>query len=580
MPMVSMQAPNSAQTAVQAVASVVPRVVISNQSEFNNIVATAMAPIADPIPVEKGFGEKFDFVEALKTENMSCAAYKKRLLAFKHYLFDYVSGFERLAGAQPEPSGCSVRFLKEYLHKVAVIKATAAALPTICNPFNNNQLEIIRTYIPERATHLIPGMRWNSEYGQVAIFPHIEVQNGVVHFSTKVPVFLITEPDAESIALSVSLLNTKKLSAEDKINRAIGFLNDAKQTSKQAYSILNNFLFQACGEKLDEIINARKQKAKTLAPLAEEDGKVFLKCKNLCPHLLRLSILEHQILNCRREFLRRCNNGAIIFEPKEGELFKELYKYIAVIDQIDNEYSIIYKRINEELKNLKASTKPTLETKKETNTSSAQEILPTETKEFHSTPNSVNAPVNNPLMAASSSSTQAAAAASSVSIAPHIKLKYAKRVTRWFREGFTRTIQDNSKILYHALLPCIADSIVINHGQKSVYKNKTHRGQTDDLYTIAGKIINEATQEECHCIFNICIDPRGTCYHRGFKKCTWENLGPEFQASTTVEDEQYQDDEEPVEVTDNKPAIIQESRFSATVINPKYGYKIVLFKGV
>ena len=61
-------------------------------------------------------------------------------------------------------------------------------------------------------------------------------------------------------------------------------------------------------------------------------------------------------------------------------------------------------------------------------------------------------------------------------------------------------------------------------------------GQKDDHYSIAGKIIDESNNQESYCIFRLCLDPKGICYHREYKKCNWDNLTPELQNSCAIEE--------------------------------------------
>lgn len=531
-----MQAPKSIQAA-----AIRQNIAISNQNEFENIVSTVMPPISNPIPVEKGFGEKFDFAALLKSENTSNTVYKKRLVAFKHYLFDYIEGFQHLLGSQNEASGNSLKFLREYLHKIAVIKASADVLPFIYNLYDHKP-EIVKNYMPKSAIPL--GMRYirtQLKYGEVAILPHIEQRAGQVMLSTKIPLFLLTEPDAESIAFAVSVLNTKNLTGKEKINLALNFLDEAKKVSEQGYFILNVFLFQACGQYLDEIMAKQNQKNKH--EFKKEDLRAFYEC----PHLLKLAVLQQRVLQSPRNFLNRKDNGDIEFvEPK---LFEELNKYVSSFEGLSKEYAIIYERVRQELKNLKKKPAKTEKIK--------------EPEEKISLPLSIAPEASSPIIATKKEPIQ--------------NVRYAQRVLRWFKEGFART-QCHSSQLYHSLLPLTADSIVINYGEKAAYNNKTNKGQKDDLYSIPGKIINDSTKEESYCVFDVCMNPKGICYHRGFKRCNWDNLKPCMQEACNIEDVGCNDQEESVELTDDKPCIIRETKFSAVIKNPNFNHTIILYK--
>ena len=69
------------------------------------------------------------------------------------------------------------------------------------------------------------------------------------------------------------------------------------------------------------------------------------------------------------------------------------------------------------------------------------------------------------------------------------------------QKQFFKKKRKESSIRYHTMLPTIADKLVIKHGEKSEYGNKTHKDQKDEHYTIGGKIINNETNEESYCRF-------------------------------------------------------------------------------
>ncbi len=282
----------------------------------------------------------------------------------------------------------------------------------------------------------------------------------------------------------------------------------------------------------------RKKKKKIETPDAAH-RKSFSHFILNCPYLVRLQILQTKLLQCPRNFLN-LKDGKIEFTEDTQKLFYELNCVAQQIDTISQEYAVIYNRIQQELKACKRQN--------------AVRPISVESKKIED--------VNITTPEGEKNVTR--------------KIRYAERVLKWFRNSYTKA-QQKSRILYHALLPLMADGIVMSYGQKKVYHNKTHVGQKDDLYSIAGKIIDEATHEESYCVFRLCIDPKGVCYHRECSIYEWENLEPELQKACAVEEEAYTVDDEQILETD-KASIIRDTPLTATLINPRFAHKIVLFK--
>ncbi len=489
-------------------------------------LVTQLMPTVDPIVVEQGFGDTFNFYEFLHADKVvTVSDYKRRLKDFKRYLFDYVEGYERPCGSQVEKSGSVLEFLKDYLKAAITLRETANSIPH----FNGQP---VVHFIPEKAI-TIPYLKIRIPEGAIGIIPHIEQKNGLMSVSTKVPVYVINDPEAESICLTLTQLNMSNTTPSEKASRAIELLKKKEPLSDQAMRILGCFIYNLCGENLDNLVRQTKQKAKC----EWEEKKALKGCCINCPHILALEVLMQRLIRCPRNFLDRNADGIVSFSRAPGLLFAEVQRYLAVLNLLSKEYGVIYLRVCNELK--KHKNKPA--------------------KVKDEKPKPIIVPPLIPKII-------------------HDKINYAQRALCWFNKNFAKK-KKAASVYYHTVLPIIADTIVINHGERSYYDNKTYKGQSDDLYTIGGKIINDETNEESYYVFNLCLDPQGICYHRDAKKCTWEQLAPALKECCTIDDVECEDDYEETDgLTINKPTIVQETHAFATIYNPMHKCKIILYK--
>lgn len=512
---------------------------ISNLKTLENdliglLVTQLMPQASSPIIIEQDFGQKFDFSAQLNPENnLDVATYQQRLKAFEHHLFDYIYGFQRSTkSGELENSGHTLDFLKSFLLGSIQIKSLANSVPT----FNGQPLI---HFIPEKAI-TIPYLKVPIKEGFVAIIPHIEHKNGGIQISSKAPCYLINEPDAESIGLAIAQLLSQKISTSEKLNIALSFIAEAR--SNQAKTVLHCFLNNFCAMGLTEMVSECNQKIKF--SIDGKNKKAFQHCCVACPHLLKLELLQRQLMLCPRPLLAFDANNFIVFHDKASKLLNELTGYMAAINLLSSEYAIIYKRVQEEYAKLNKESLNTLEPA----TSSAN-------------------------IEASSSITHEALQTTEA-LQPAETIRYARRVSRWFKERFASN-KKKSSVFYHTALPIEADNIVIKHGKKSIYDNKTYIGQQNTRYTICGKLIDDETHEEAYCRFHLTIDSRGICYHRDCKKCTWEELNAEAP-QYNIEDEKYELDDEIMKL--EEPSVLQDTRFSVTLYSPLHKHKIVLYK--
>lgn len=471
------------------------------------------------LKIEKGFGATFDFISLLKdTPDLNNATYKQRLTFVKRYLFDFILNQERPFGTSTERSGGFIQFIKNYCQSAFQLRESGNLIPKLHG-------QIVTRYKPERAI--------NSNF--------IFQQNGLKFtYILAQPYFIIDDPDTESLALTLGQLRkSQNHSLEEKKNIVLK-LNTAQNQTHQYKAVLNSFIFDFNGQYLDEMIEKEKQKDTDSPILGNRNS--FNNFTLNCPLLLKLRILHSKLLKCPRNFLDN-KNDVIIFTADAEKLFSELSVIEKQIDNISHEYTVLYQRIQQELK----------QTKKQNSSINAEIIEePSETIELPKKSLIAQNDVQLP------------------------KIKYAGRVLRWFRDSFAMA-QKKSSVLYHALLPLVADSTIISFGHKNIYNNKTHKGQKDNHYTIPGKLIDEANNQESFCVFRLCLDPKGICYHRECSKCDWEDLNPELLKACNFEEDTYIEEDEKV-IESDRASIISETQFSTTINNPKFKHKIILYK--
>jgi hypothetical protein len=549
--------------------------------------ADSLVVASSSLKIEKGFGTTYDFVSYLKPENdPNNIIYQRRLNTFKRFLFDYVYNLERPCGKEIEKSGSLPIFLFDYLKMVQILKATAQAIPSIHGemvpnfvPLNAMQsIKInLNNIIGFELTPIIPSpgviyenirpmpdgspgimpliiknnkneweikpLHMKNSQGTFAIAPHlISAPNGKSTIGTKVPVYLLTETDAESIGLALANPRLKNSPRAEKIKAIEAFINNQKNLSNQAHRILACAMYNISNQTITEIVEAQNTEIKFEA--IPEDKKTIQNCCFGCPHILPLKVFQQRLINLNRNFLIKQPDGTMRFSHAEGNLFNEIHEYLKVYTELEAEYSILYKRVQEEIKSIKRNR--------------AQGVVENIEDEVESI-----AQKKEPVLAIPEPK-------------PLPRIKYSNRVLRWFKNNFVNK-QKKSSVLYHALLPLFADPQVVAHGQQTFYSNKTYIGQKDNHYSIPGKIIDETNNQESFCVFKLCLDPKGVCYHRECSKCTWENLNPELLKSCNFEEEAYiEDDEKAIE--GDKASIISETQFSTTINNPRFKYKIILYK--
>lgn len=538
----------------------------------------------ESLKVDKGFGKQFDYNSFLKTDqDLSKEIYKRRLKFFKRYLFNFIDGYSRPLGADIENSGKIPAFLTSYLMAAAMLKESAQSIPALGNELVTNFLPVrafknscdliiprksiegfqlsALPYRPDilyedtrpmpkgngiapliidtdKTSYRIKALHMVTKDGAFVIMPHIhKTDHHKVIIKQTYPVYIISDPEAESISLALGQLNLERAPLETKILRALSFLDEENKLSQESKRILSCFVYNLSGEILDSLV-LNKEQLKEQSK--EEDKKAIQNCRINCPHILALELLQQRLLRCPRNFLNRDEKGGISFTPSSSNLFQEADKYLKAFSSLAPEYTTIYQRISTELKALKnkpLKSKSSSEIKKE----DVQAIKVLE----------------NPVPA---------------------KIKYSKRVTKWFKDGFVKN-KKQSSINYHATLPTIADPLVIKYGEKSEYDNKTHKGQKDENYTIAGKIIDDETKEESFCLFNVCIDPKGICYHRDCKKCTWEDLPVELKKGGAIEDVEYEEDSSGIDnETGSNPGTVRENNTYISISYPARKCTITLYK--
>ena len=544
-----------------------------------------MTLIPNPMVFKPGFGQDFDYSSLLRPDgDLTELTYKRRLKFFKRYLFDYIDGYTRPVNSTNEASGGIAKFLKEYLKLALTLKATSNSIPLLGDELVVNFVpgSVVTSFVPIRipmkaeqlcdanplkipqGAILEPALRMiqipagnfvmsrlvvqtkgkNFEYsplriktqdGTFVIAPYRGQENGKIFIGTKVPCYVITSPDAECISLALSQLQLKNSSiGEKEIAIQSLFKNEL---SIQAKRILECYSYNLACQKIVELIAQEKQKTKNEPK--EEDKKAFNDCLRACPQALELKIMQGRLLQNTENFLIRKPGESASFTKNGTLLLNDLHKHIVALNSLTPEYAMIYRRISDELKKLK--NKP-LEPK-------PLEIKKEKIEQFKVLENPVP-----------------------------VKIKYAKRITRWFKDNFVKNKKESS-ISYHTMLPTLADSIVIKYGERSEYNNKTHKGQKDEHYTIAGKIIDDETKEESYCLFNLCLDPKGICYHRDCKKCKWEELPAELKKGGDVEDAEYEEDRDELGIElGEKPKAIRETNTYIQISHPSRKCTILLYK--
>lgn len=527
------------------------------ETNMRKLVVDDKAKPVDPLDVEAGFGQRFDYKSVLNPDgNLSESNYKKRLRAFKRQLFDYVDGEKQItANGQSESSGAKYTFLTNYLYNSIALRDGAAFIPRFNSEIITNfvpqsvvknsevRLPLKETDIPlfytlpfEKVGDYIvvrPILR-DTKQGIVAWMPHVDKVKGRYILGQKVPVLLLSDADSESIALRFSQLNSDKACVAEKSNFVKSFRN--APLSDPAKRILKVCCYQIAGENLDLDVAKQKSKDEAAFALNEKDGAVVEKCCSSCLHLQSLDFAKKKALAAERNFLDLVNDE-IIFNSRHLSLCNEIAALVDARSKITIEFGTLYKRVLTDLK---------------------------EGKNVKENKVAAIAPIKEE-------------APAFVKMIPQ-KVSYSQRILRWFREGFAKNKSDSS-IFYHTILPLEADTFVIQHGKHVTYDNKTHPGQKDDQYKIAGKIIDEETGKEMFCIFNVCLDPKKVCYHRDCKVSKWDDLKEDLKKNIEVEDDK--DDFQPHDVINAIPGVnLQESPVSITLNNPAQRCRISLYKNL
>ncbi len=487
--------------------------------------------VINPVVIEPEFGKNYDYSSILNPDcDLPEAEYKRRLKIFKNYLFDYLEGMERT----DMHSGSALDFIQTYLYLISIIKESAESLPLY------NKQPIV-DFIPEKALSRnykkikIPA-------GYITIGTSVKKQGNEVSISPQTPVYVITDPDAESMCLLFSELNAKKLNPLQKTSLIVG-LWQQQGLSEQATRVMHCYVYGIAKRLLNDLVNTAQEKKKIA--LESPENKTVRYCIFNCPHLLKLTALQERLLRSPQDFLGTLPDDTVGFIATVLPTFIDLHNYAAKLPDLCKEYATIYDRIKQELKAFKKKNKEKTE-----------KVKPAEIPAIKPVPAAM---VEKPLPA---------------------KITYSKRVTQWFKDGFIKK-KKNREINYHTLLPMIADRILIQHGQISDYLNKSYKGEIDTLYRIAGKIeYEDKAKDETYCVFNICIDQQDICYHRECKKCTWEKLAETLKNEIFIEDDAAHeaDDVAIVEQPEQKAAILKETNAYAVIYNPMHKCKITLYK--
>src|ERR1700733_4880710 len=562
---------------------------------------------SSPIKIEKGFGQNFDYSYFLKEKdipesNVSDSAYKRRLTYFKNFLFDYVNGYTKLNSETDavEKSGSITGFLKDYANSTTTLKEKAKSIPYLLgNPVTNFLPELAikdsppikvpiqskpviasapysviepiifhphTPHLTKRSDGIVEFRpvitRQQGQYyefhpltikkfdGQLFIFaPCVRRENKQIQILSRMPCYVVRDPDAESLCFTLAKLGFSNDDASVAQREQVMQNLMGKGVSGESKRILDVLRYDVALRKINALAKQEKQKSKSSPK--ENDKKSFDNVLKHCPHILSLRSLHQRLLE-------GTNESPDMILKIEQILLDGGYHYAEALDSLLPEYAALYQRIDNDLKNLK--NQKSVETQEEKQKEKVES-------------NEASQPIVNIIEKNIIDLTGPV-------IVKHVpqEIKYAKRVHRWFKDNFIKN-KKNSSIFYHTVLPILADPIVIQYGEKSEYDNKTHIGQKDSHYTIAGKITNDETGEESYCIFNLCLDPKGICYHRDCKKCSWEELPTILRDGIKVEDVDYEEGSEKYEqAAEEKPAILQESNISATIYNPAHKCKIILFK--
>jgi hypothetical protein len=506
-------------------------VLFSAESIFNNnndlieefthkIILQEIPPSSRTVDIPKSFGENFDFEKILRpNDDPNNKIYIRRLKSFRSYLFDYVYDIEVEHKNKVEQSGIALKFLKCCIYTAAISKSK----------FDSRFLfgeKIIDTFFPLR---------------DLKDRPIIRIKQGFIVFNESEPIFLLTEPDAESIC--VNLRDQKTNNPLELITIILRLLKETPEISKQATDLLNHFLINNYQNINRDICYQYIYRIKP--DIHSFDKKALQNCKQNCPFLKKLALLENRIVlqkNTCSSLLRATKNGTYEFQKEVLKLMTEVNDHISVFKVLSAEYLIIYKRIQKTLQQFK---------KKKRRVIDKEELTPL------IEPTLIQ-PVPQPI---------------------EQKITYAPRVLRWFYEDFTLTMPKES-IIYHSLLPLFADPLLVQFGYKSFYDNRTRPGQKDNHYTITGKIKDEETNNESFALFDLCIDQLGVCYHRGFQTYSWQELNPLHkntiidEANTSENISQYKVFKE----VESKSSLLKETPFFATFYNPQFKRTITLYK--
>lgn len=512
--------------------SLIDAMELPEKATQEQIHSSAKISAINPIVIKPDFGKNYNYAAILNPDcDLPEAEYKRRLKIFKNYLFDYLEGVERA----DRLSGAALDFMQTYLYLISTIKESAGSLPL----YNKQP---VLDFIPEKALSS-NCKKIRVPAGYIAIGTSVKKHGNTLAISSTIPVYIITDPDAESMCLLFSELNAKKLNPLQKISVIIG-LSQQQGLSEQAIRIMRCYIYSITKHLLNDLIVAAQNKKKI--SLDDPENKAVKYCIFSCPHLLKLAALQERLVRSPQDFLGTLPNDTISFIASVLPTFIDLHNYALVLPDLCREYATIYDRITQELKTFKKKNKE-----------KAEKISPAKIPPIEPAPAALK---QKPLPA---------------------QITYSKRVTQWFKDGFIKQ-KKNREINYHTLLPTMADRMVIQHGQISDYLNKSYKDEIDTVYRIAGKIeYEDKAKGQTYCVFNICLDPNNVCYHRDCKKCSWEEIEESLKNEILIEDDaphEAADDVAIVEKPEQKAAILKETNTYAVIYNPMHKCKITLYK--
>lgn len=511
--------------------------------------------------VTPGFGDKFDFITPLRqADGKDDAVYKRRLFALKDIL-SWLCDPSVLSVEELHNSQHFAKNFQTFAHHWALLEETKSAL---------------------HADNLIL-------HGYSAIKEHVATE----HQTSAGPVFtnligqnimhVTNDDDAVAFLLSLCKLQLRKKSPtlSDITRLGLQLLrsgNVSEQSSKVLKFTLGALVTTSPALTTDIFLQKKVpvHASGAMNRLTEQDSKHLWGILANVPHLKQIQALiaeYHTLALSQPEKLHTIDNKELVLHKGFQQTYRSFYKYLAIAPQLETEYGTLVQRIKQEIKRpyrgsfACAPAKPLA-------------VIPPVTPEPQPAVQSApeKAVEEQPTQLQSAQPLHAAISSPAATTTVRTPaFRYAPRVMRWFNEGFAKA-QTQRSITYHTLLPLSCDADVVTWGEHSKWANNRVKSQKDDHYRLPGKVTFADGSHEYY-IFDVCIDPQKTCYHRGCSAVPFNALVEQLNGVPQIEDDAIEGiDTSESEAAVETSRVEYESALSKVIYNPQHKCTITLYK--